>query len=319
MGAGFDDAMLDKYASHYSEVNPWMPHARLRRLGHVTQADELLPRTSLKRTEYYADYLRPQDIETGIGVTLQRDEACDFFFSIICADVDEHQARMAKRRVQMLVPHLRRAFIGDRLSSDEEPHTSERAEPVARLARGVVRLRHDLRVGFADSLAIERAALSDCITVERFGRFHSSYQPLMEFVQAAISSRGAERAPLSHVFHVPRDDGGLPLRITAYRPMDQSVAFTWGATECVLKIDDPADGIPAASEAFSSMHNLSRSEGKIVRALAEGLTVVEIAARNGTSPATVRTQVKHIFLKTGMGRQSDIVRHVCILAGAFRG
>lgn len=67
------------------------------------------------------------------------------------------------------------------------------------------------------------------------------------------------------------------------------------------------------------MHNLSRSEGKIVRALAEGLTVVEIAARNGTSPATVRTQVKHIFLKTGMGRQSDIVRHVCILAGAFRG
>jgi DNA-binding CsgD family transcriptional regulator len=317
IGAGFDASMLEKYAAYYSQVNPWMPHARLRRLGHVTQADELLPRQNLNKTEYYADYLRPQDIETGIGVTLRRDKACDFFFSIICTDIDEIQAQTAKQTLQMLVPHLRRAFTGHRSFSDKEAPQADGTEGLARNARGLVRLRDDLRVEFADDLAIARAALSDHLTIERFGRFHSTCKALMEFVEAAMSRGGPERPPLSHVFYVPRDDGGLPLRISVYRPSGQSVAFIPGAADCILKFEDPAAGIPAAAEAFSKMHSLSPSEGNIVEAMAEGLTIVEIASRNGTSPATVRTQVKHIFVKTGLGRQSDIVRHVCILAGAF--
>jgi DNA-binding CsgD family transcriptional regulator len=319
MGAGFDESMLERYSSYYSAVNPWMPHARLRRLGHVTQADELLPRRRLMGTEYYADYLRPQDIETGIGVTLRRDKACDFFFSIICARVDEDQAQSAKQTLQVLVPHLRRAFTEHPLSSHDARRSTARTEGPCPSPRGVVRLRHDLRVAFADELATARAALSDRITVERFGRFHSTCQPLMEFVQAAMSGSRAEHAALSQVFHVPRTDGGLPLRITVHRPGRRSVAFVSGAAECILQIDDPATGIPAAAEAFSLMHHLSPSEGKIVEGLAKGLTLVEVATRNGTSPATVRTQLRSIFLKTELGRQSDIVRHVCILAGALRG
>ena len=44
--------------------------------------------------------------------------------------------------------------------------------------------------------------------------------------------------------------------------------------------------------------------------LAQGARLEAIAQANGVSVATVRTQLKSIFAKTGINRQSDLVRLV---------
>lgn len=62
LAANVDEAQVADYAAYYHALNPWVDHAMIRPLGKVVQADAMLPRETLKRTEFYTDYLRPLGI-----------------------------------------------------------------------------------------------------------------------------------------------------------------------------------------------------------------------------------------------------------------
>jgi DNA-binding CsgD family transcriptional regulator len=60
------------------------------------------------------------------------------------------------------------------------------------------------------------------------------------------------------------------------------------------------------------LFDLSPSEARIARDLTRGQTIKEIAEAAGTSPETVRSQVKSVMAKTGTNRQAEIA---ALLAG----
>lgn len=63
------------------------------------------------------------------------------------------------------------------------------------------------------------------------------------------------------------------------------------------------------------LFDLTPREAVVARAIAQGLTVDDIAGRDGVSPETVRTQVKAVLGKTGTGRQ---VEAAVLLGGVQR-
>lgn len=71
---------------------------------------------------------------------------------------------------------------------------------------------------------------------------------------------------------------------------------------------------PQAPDAIliRSLFGLSPREARVARAIAQGRTIVQIAAESGVSRETVRTQVKAILAKTGTNRQAEMV---LLLAG----
>lgn len=56
------------------------------------------------------------------------------------------------------------------------------------------------------------------------------------------------------------------------------------------------------------LYGLTEAEARVMAALALGATVDEIALTHGVCTSTVRAQVRSIFEKTGVNRQSDLVR-----------
>jgi DNA-binding CsgD family transcriptional regulator len=56
------------------------------------------------------------------------------------------------------------------------------------------------------------------------------------------------------------------------------------------------------------LYGLTDAEARVMAALALGATVDEIARKHGVRPSTVRAQVRSIFDKTEVHRQSDLVR-----------
>lgn len=60
--------------------------------------------------------------------------------------------------------------------------------------------------------------------------------------------------------------------------------------------------------ALANMFKLTPTEAKVATQVAEGLTTEEIAQRNSTRMATVRTQIRNVLNKLGVSRQSDVVR-----------
>src|SRR5690606_17727633 len=69
INSGFGRDIATAYSQYYAAKNPWMPKALTRPLGLGVRAEQMLPREDLLRTEFYADYLRPQGVCSAVGVT----------------------------------------------------------------------------------------------------------------------------------------------------------------------------------------------------------------------------------------------------------
>ncbi len=79
---------------------------------------------------------------------------------------------------------------------------------------------------------------------------------------------------------------------------------------------DPHHSHPLSSEALAVVYGLTLAEARVAVAVANGMTVKQIAKNQRTSPNTIRTQLQSVFQKVGVRRQSELVRR--LLAGPFQ-
>lgn len=61
---------------------------------------------------------------------------------------------------------------------------------------------------------------------------------------------------------------------------------------------------------LSRKHGLTQTEIDVALALVAGLSPLEISEQRGTGLATVRSHLKHIYLKLGVRRQTELVLFV---------
>ena len=92
----------------------------------------------------------------------------------------------------------------------------------------------------------------------------------------------------------------LPLPPSEARPESEPLAL--------LVIARPQHDEKHIVQRVRTLYGLTRAEARVMAALAVGTVVEEIAAKYGVRPSTVRAQVRSIFDKTGVKRQSDLVR-----------
>jgi len=89
-------------------------------------------------------------------------------------------------------------------------------------------------------------------------------------------------------------------------PMPRRSSGPLSQARAMLVFRQPRTGMASTSNVLMTMFGLTQSEAEVGRLLAGGIQVADIAARRGTSLATVRSQIKAIFGKTGCNRQLDL-------------
>jgi PAS domain-containing protein len=150
--AGIDTEFLRSYGAHYSQINPWMKRIGERPVGVAKRSDAMLPRTTLLRTEFYAEFLRPQGIEAGHGMTLHAEGSMRFILSVLHADQSFELDETMTRVMTDLRPHLCRAFrFARRCAVDGKP--SLHRDLVDALGMGVLYLSGDRRVVYGNAAA----------------------------------------------------------------------------------------------------------------------------------------------------------------------
>lgn len=87
-----------------------------------------------------------------------------------------------------------------------------------------------------------------------------------------------------------------------------------GGRLATVQIIDPAAELALPLETLSLHYDLTRVEVRLIEQLVRGKTLVEAATAMRLKEQTARTYLKHIFQKTGLRRQVELVRMV--LAGA---
>jgi DNA-binding CsgD family transcriptional regulator len=167
-----------------------------------------------------------------------------------------------------------------------------RGQPLA-----VNRLFEKLMPGVARERG-ERLTLADAAADALFAEALARPLPPSADPVRLIPIRGSsERPPM--IVHV------VPLRGTAYE-------IFAGAAGILIVTPLKPQAAPDAA-VLQGLFDLTPAEARVARGIGEGLTVEAIAEAFGLSRETIRSQLKAVLGKTGVGRQADLVG---MLAGA---
>lgn len=114
----------------------------------------------------------------------------------------------------------------------------------------------------------------------------------------------------------PSQRSSLPLLVTpmhAHQLTSDLVGYE-GAKVAVF-ISDPNQEQPISTDSLMSVYGLSKSEAHVAIGIANGQSLEEIAQASSRSVHTIRSQLKAIFAKAGVSRQSELIK--LLLTGPF--
>ncbi len=268
------------------------------------------------RNAFYDEWFRPQGLLDTAAVVLTRDA-----HSLASISLTRHEMQgvidvQALAAIRLLAPHLRRAVTISRLldvravAAATFESVIDRAGTPILITDGQLNLLH--ANGAAQALLDRRTALT--LSGQRLATVMPAATQALGIAvaqaaedEAAIDRRGLAIPLLAgdgtaHALHV------LPLQGGALRPglVNRAVAAIF-VSSSVPEMTD-------AGALVAQLFGLSGGEARVFDLIAEGLTPAETAERLGIGISTVRTHLLHIFDKTGVRRQADLVRMAAGLA-----
>lgn len=170
------------------------------------------------------------------------------------------------------------------------------------------------RVLFASARAERMLALGDGLICAD-GRLQCrlpAQQPLLDRLIAAALSNDAK---------VARGGWARLHRASRRRPYLCFVSMLAGGGELIadfapramVVIGDPDESVLPDEQALRQLYGLTDSEARVATALASGHSLQSAAEYLNVSHETLRSHLKHIFRKLGIGRQQDLVRALASL------
>jgi DNA-binding CsgD family transcriptional regulator/PAS domain-containing protein len=318
---GHDPAFLARYDAYYGrpDVNAYTRAAPSDLLapGVVVRAEAIIPDRELRRTEYYADWLRPQGIGAG-GFAIVRAPGEPLVLSVARSPSLGHLGTDELAAVCALVPHLERSLAvgsrlerlaGERGACEDALDALDVAVILVDRAGKPVFLNHGARALLAadDGLGHDREGLRGA-TPEATAALRRSV------AEAGRGGLGATGRALG----LPRPSGRRPLAalVTPVGPGRWRGAPD-AACAAVLVSDPESTPAPPAMM-LRRLWGLTGAEAVLTHQLLLGLSPKEAAERLGVTVATVRSQLSEVFSKTGTGRQGDLVRLVASTLAGLR-
>lgn len=325
---GFDPEFLATLEEHYNHVNVWAQNETLLEPGRPVTGSMLYPERQLPGTEFYQDWLRPQDYFHALGGIVVRDGSRAMKFSSLrsrrAGDFTPDEIGLYER----LLPHLARAasiqhrfaYLQNLASSslsvlDTVPapvlllDASARSLHANRAADAELRRADPLRLGPSGEICVRGAPHAQAALRTAIGAALDPARSVNERLPtvAQVSRRNGEKLSV-HALSLPQGRGAA-----AAATIRQRVAA------CALVVHGIAARVPTVGpQILRHVYGLTPAEVRVVLAMAEGDTLKRYAERRGISRNTAASQLKRAFDKTGLRRQSELVRWVLQCGATLR-
>jgi DNA-binding CsgD family transcriptional regulator/PAS domain-containing protein len=306
---GADPSYKRLYVEAYVKLNPLVAARALLDVGEVKAAHDLIPHDELMQTRFYLDWMRPQGFVDSVFAVLDKTATSHTSFVVVRGERQGLADDRASRRMQLLVPHLRRGILVDNIMNLQKAGTAMLTDTLAGLAAGVLLVDADGRVVFANPSAqtmldegtVVRATEGMLVVVDpRAGR------ALREALTAAeTGDRAANARCISMALTGPTGEHWLghvlPLTQGARR---KGTGYSAVAALFLRKTSLP---MPSALEPVAKSYRLTATELRVLQGIIEIGAIPAVAGSLGMSEATAKTHLRHLFEKTGVRRQVDLV------------
>ena len=285
----------------------------LKQPGDIFTLDDITPWSELKDNEFYLKVMKPSDVRYQLGMCFSEPSGWHCHVGLMNSAASGDFGSAEKDFLLALRPHLELAlefYALNRFNEMEKEiykSTLDRLTVATFIVGGKGQVICSNRT--ADNLLAESRSLylhNDELTLKR----HNDNKQLDNLIQKALTfHQQTPDGTFVDALRIITDDDhdlGLLVRSVSSTGIHQS-----DASPCVIVYIDQSDyqEVPQA-KFISQLLGLTPSEATLAILLSKGYTLIESAKVLEITENSVRTYIKTIFNKTGVSRQTDLVRLV---------
>jgi DNA-binding CsgD family transcriptional regulator len=295
-------------------LNPWTLYMQqFHPAGAVVSSDSILPLAELRRTAFFNDVMRPQDLGHAAMVGLS--QRADFGVGF-CLNRGPRQGPYTdgeRHLLERLTPHLMRTVqLGFQLGTYRALQHME-CRTLDRISVGVALLDRNAGVLFANK-ALGLMTIDGALSLrnQKLSSYSAAHaRRLTELVQSTARSAPGGTMAIPH----PLDGRSVTVVVAAVRSrdLDRFASLQMSNPAAMVFVIDPAVSTTIPAEWVMDAYGLTLAEARVALQAATGATVPDIGARLNISPNTVKTHLRRVFAKTGAHRQTEIVSLIASL------
>lgn len=307
---GYDPAWQAAYCNHFVKVDYFNHLMAQYEPGQIFSSDQNMGQTALGKSEYYNDYLRPQDKVHALGTYLIREGNHSLVLGVQRGKRASVFIEEEHRLMRTLIPHITRAAQVHR-----KLHTVTAQKDQAQGALDHVRMGVILTNRYGTPLYLNRAAELMMTQDVGLGVFHKNLaahsptetaQLLKMIFDASLGANGSATGGDMRIT-MPNKVDYLHCVVT---PVSQEFSFMLKAPiggDCVAVFLSQPGGLQLSPKRLVTLYKITPAEARLAARLAALRSVEEAADDLGISMSTARSQLKSVFAKTGTKGQSELL------------
>lgn len=300
------------YFERYARLDPLTGGHLLSPLEEPMATADLMDPDEFRQSRFYREWAEPQGIVDFVTAPIEKRGGWGAMFGLFRHERDGFADTAVKERMRLLIPHIRRAVVIGRVIENGNLKAADLSEAVDGLAAGMFLLDAKGRITHANAAG---TALLGKGVVEKLGGRIVADDPeanallAKAFATAAEGDGAVDRQGMSVA--LPGADGDsyvahiLPLTSGARRHTGTQYSVV-----AAMFVHRATLDTPAAPELMARTFGLTLSELRVLNAIVHVGGVPETAEELGIAETTVKTHLHHVFAKTGVARQADLVRLV---------
>jgi DNA-binding CsgD family transcriptional regulator len=310
---GVDQHYKQLYFDKYVTLDPATNGQFFAEIEQPFATADLMPYDQFVETRFYQEWVRPQGLIDFVSAVLDKSATSVAMFGVFRHERDGMVDDQARRRMRLIVPHIRRAVLIGRMFDLKAAEAATFADTLDGLSAGMCLVDAQGRIVHANIAGHAILAAGDILSVGG-GRLMAGDTQGNRTLEDIFAAAGRGDAALGvkgiaipligksgerYVGHV------LPLTSGARR--NAGVAYTAAAA---LFIRKAALVTPSPPEVIGRTFNLTPMELRVLLSIVEVGGVPQVAAALGVADTTIKTHLGRLFEKTGARRQADLVKLV---------
>lgn len=276
----------------------------------VVTLDEIADSEKYVKGEFFRQYVEPRNVRYVLGVDIHGEAGREFRLRFTRPPRARDFSSSDKALVEALIPHFRRALNLHARVGQMEMEMKLYANVMSSMLVGSVILDGTGAVLRANSIAQAILAERDGLTVGPGGlsaEYRGEHKELQRLIRQTLEMPSG-RLTVAEAISITRPSGRTSLSLLIRPiPLTEGTEGPKRPTAAVF-IRDPERNLSPSRELMQRLFHFTQAEAWLSLLLVDGLTLDEAAAQMGIRKNTARAHLRAIFSKTGVKRQTTLMR-----------